>query len=208
MRWIGLRISCGPAAESRNLRGSQELAGLPAWADRRTGADLALARTPKILRPSLEALLESRRGGTHDMPLAEECCHVAIIGSEDACAIAAESRPYKLDTKARIWIPILFLPLSPALRPPYQYNMVIQAHIKRPHYSIFHVCSIPVLKLPFINMHVVTSSGPSPYLTSGAAAAAMSLLISVAPVSAGRPSNILLHHPGGSSGRWPLCKDG
>lgn len=46
------------------------------------------------------------------------------------------------------------------------------------------------------------------YLTSGAAAAAISWLIGVVPVSCGRPSKSLLHHEGGSKGLWPLCREG
>lgn len=44
--------------------------------------------------------------------------------------------------------------------------------------------------------------------TSGAAAAAISLLIGAAPVSAGGLSNKFLQNCGGSKGRWPPCKDG
>lgn len=50
----------------------------------------------------------------------------------------------------------------------------------------------------------------SRYRTSGAVAAAISLLIGVAPVSAatGRPSKIRLHHIGGSRGRWFSWSEG
>jgi len=46
------------------------------------------------------------------------------------------------------------------------------------------------------------------YLTSGAAATAISLFIASAVSSAGLPSNIRLHHIGGSNGRDPLCSGG
>ena len=51
------------------------------------------------------------------------------------------------------------------------------------------------------------------YLTSGAAAAAISLLILAAWVGSVsswvlRPSKILLHHDGGSNGLCPPCSDG
>jgi len=45
-------------------------------------------------------------------------------------------------------------------------------------------------------------------MTSGAAATAISLLITSAVSSAGLPSNIRLHHIGGSNGREPLCNGG
>ncbi len=44
--------------------------------------------------------------------------------------------------------------------------------------------------------------------TSGAAAAAMSLLIGCTSVSTSRPSKMRRHHEGGSRGRWPSWREG
>ena len=50
--------------------------------------------------------------------------------------------------------------------------------------------------------------GPLCYRTSGAAAATNSLSTGVAAVSCGLPSNMRLHHVGGSNGLCPSCRDG
>lgn len=99
-----------------------------------------------------------------------------------------------------------------------------EEHDKIPGWSLsdgilFLVCFLSCLQ--FKPRHSLTAPGGKGgvialfstilrYRTSGAAAAAISLLIGVAPVSAatGQPSKIRLHHMGGSRGRWFSWSEG
>jgi len=85
-------------------------------------------------------------------------------------------------------------------------NLVSGTIVERPNLkTVLH----PYSKTPNFNVHVRQTPCVPPksmlaYLTSGAAATAISLLTSSTVSSRGLPSKSRLHHMGGSNGFWPL----